>query len=412
MKTLALLRETSAVACLLLLVLLATTGWGLMASYVPSAAEAFASVVYLRQQGGPGAFLRSLHYHASSAVVVAGLLYLLATFLEGRLFEQRRAWWAAAALFVLVLVLCFTGFLLPMDQNAYWGTLVRLGIVETAPGLGTAAGDLLRGGGTINASTLPRFYALHVSVLPFLVGVVLVLLLPAAKALASDPLRRRRALAAAFLLLFVIFGLALAAPAPLEPRASPADPAYVPRPEWYFTWLFQLGKYVESFEWIQSLVVPAVGVGLAVALPFLPAGTPALRAALAAAVLLLLAGLTGLSRYEDRLLPPKPSYEQALDTRAAETFATECRDCHGAGGKGDGPQARTFGLAMPDFTAADFWKDTPRARMKVSIRDGRGEDMPAFGEKLADEDIEALVARLRERFHPSPETGTRSTVNP
>jgi ubiquinol-cytochrome c reductase cytochrome b subunit len=409
-RGLAWLREASAAGSLLFLVLLAATGGGLMASYVPSAAEAFPSVAYLRQSGG--SFLRSLHYHAASALVVSGFLYLLSSFLEGRLSRQRRVWWAAVSLFGLVLASGFTGFLLPMDQNAYWGTLVRLGIVETAPGLGPLAADLLRGGPALNASTLPRFYALHVSVLPFFVILALLPLRAEAKAVAGDPPRRRRALAAAFLLLFLTFGLALVVPAPFEPRASPSDTTYVPRPEWYFTWLFQLGKYVGSFEWIRSLLVPALGLGLAVALPFLPAGTLAVRAAAAAVAGLFFAGLTGLSRHDDRWLPPKASYEQALAARAAETFARECLDCHGARGRGDGPQARTFGLEPPDFTAPNFWKDTPIPRMKLSIRDGRGEDMPAFGKKITEEDIDALVARLQERFRPASERTQGKPVNP
>ncbi len=401
------LRETSAIASLLFLALLATTGWGLMASYVPSTAEAFASVVYVRRHESTGAFLRSLHYHAASALVVSGLLYLLSSFLEGRLSEQRKAWWAAAFLYGLVLASCFTGFLLPLDQNAYWGTLVRLGIVETAPAIGPVAADLLRGGGTLNAATLPRFHALHVSVLPFLALLVLFPLVAGARAPLLDPVRRRRALTTAFLLLFLTFALAFAAPAPLEPRANPADVNYVPRPEWYFTWLFQLGKYVAGFEWLRSLIVPALGVGLAAALPLLPAGTPALRGALAGAGGLLLAALTGLSRYEDRWLPPKPSHEQALATRARQGFATECVDCHGAGGRGDGPQTRAFGLDPPDFTSASFWKETPVARMKESIRDGRGEDMPAFGKKLTEEDIDAILEMVQQRFRPSAGSESR-----
>lgn len=411
MRAVGRLREVGAVASLVFLVLLATTGWGLMASYVPSTAEAFASVLYLRQQGGLGVLLRSLHHHAASAVVVSGFAYLLASFLEGRVHEQRKAWWAAGATFALVLASAFTGFLLPMDQNAYWGTLVRIGIVETAPAIGGAAADLLRGGGTSNASTLPRFYALHVSVLPFLAFLVLLLLLPEVKAVAADPSRRARALVVAFLLLGLGIALALAIPAPLEPRAHPADTAYVPRPEWYFTWLFELGKYVEGFEWVRSFLVPAAGLSVLVALPFLPPGTRELRGLLAAGGGLFLAALTGLSHYEDRRLPPKPSHEQAVAARAAETYATECRECHGAGGKGDGAEARRFALEPPDFTAADFWKDTPVARMKGSIRDGRGEDMPAFGKKLGEEDIGALAELLQARFRPV-DPPTRRAVNP
>ena len=56
-------RLTAAALSLLFLAVLMTTGWALMAGYVPSDEEAFASVLYLRRQGGTGALLRSLHHH-------------------------------------------------------------------------------------------------------------------------------------------------------------------------------------------------------------------------------------------------------------------------------------------------------------------------------------------------------------
>jgi ubiquinol-cytochrome c reductase cytochrome b subunit len=401
MRVVSPLREATAAASLLFLLVLATSGWALMASYVPSAAEAFDAVLYVRRQGGLGGFLRALHYHASSGLVVSGALYLLASFLDGRLRAERRAWWGAVALFGLVLASCFTGFLLPMDQNAYWGTLVRLGIVDTAPLVGPRVAEVLRGGGGLNASTLPRFYALHVSLLPVLVVLAAFFLFGEARAALGDPGRRRRTLLAASAVLVLLFGIAASLPAPLEPRARPADTAYVPRPEWYFLWLFQLGKYVEGMEWIRSFVVPALGLGLAAALPFLPPGTIRQRGSAAAVVGLFLAGLTLLSRHEDRALPPKPSYEQGLAARAQEVFTNECRDCHGAEGKGDGPQARSFALAAPDFTDPEFWRDAPLSRLRQSVREGRGDDMPAFGKKLSGEEIEAVLALVQERFRPA-----------
>jgi ubiquinol-cytochrome c reductase cytochrome b subunit len=400
MRAVGLLREAMAAASLLFVVLLATTGWGLMASYVPSSTEAFDAVLYLRRQGGLGAFVRALHHHASSALVACGFLYLVLSFLEGRLLAERRAWWISVGLFGLVLALCFTGFLLPMDQNAYWGTLVRLGIVETAPVAGPRVAELLRGGAGLNASTLPRFYALHVSLFPFLVVLVLLLLSGEVRTALADPLRRRRVLGAALATLALVAVAAAVWPAPLEPRARPADTEYVPRPEWYFLWLFQLGKYVEGLEWIRSLVVPGLGLALAVVLPFLSPQTLSRRAAWASVLVLGLAGLTALSRYEDRALPAKPDFEEALAHRAATLFETECRDCHGASGKGDGPQAQSFGLETPDFTSPDFWKERAPARLKQSVREGRGEDMPPFGKKLTDEEIEAVLGLVQERYRP------------
>jgi menaquinol-cytochrome c reductase cytochrome b subunit len=60
----------------------------------------------------------------------------------------------------------FTGYLLPWDQTAYWATTVGININATAPFLGPFIAQFLQGGEFINAETLPRFYAIHMLVLP------------------------------------------------------------------------------------------------------------------------------------------------------------------------------------------------------------------------------------------------------
>src|SRR3989304_2389186 len=54
------------------------------------------------------------------------------------------------------------------------------------------------------------------------------------------------ALVLVFLLVLVVY-----AGAPLEPQADPTNSSYVPRPEWYFMFLFQLLKYFPGeLEWV------------------------------------------------------------------------------------------------------------------------------------------------------------------
>lgn len=402
MRLLGVLRDLCAVTALAFLALLLLSGFGLMASYVPSEREAFDSVLYLRKQGGVLALLRDLHAHLASGLVVAGALYLAAVYVRGDALSRPRGWWAALALFGLVLFACFTGFLLPMDQEAYWGTIVRLGIIETIPLVGGPVADLLRGGASVNAATLTRFYALHAAVLPWLMLVPLSLLGRwAVAALGADSTRARRLLRLGLIVVVAAYSLATFWPARLEPRAAPGDTEYVPRPEWYFLWLFQLGKYAEGLPWLRSLVLPAVLAGGLAAVPFASRQTPRSRALLAGAALLAFLGLGGLARFEDRSLPPKPTYEQALAVRAEHLYKEECASCHGTGGKGDGSQARTFALKTPDFTNAEFWKDATEDTMRDAVRNGKGEDMPAFGKKLGLEDVDALLQLVRTRFQPS-----------
>ncbi len=240
--------------------LLAGSGIGLAMSYVPSQAEAFSSVLYIRQQGGLGALLRAMHYHLSSGIVVATFVMVIAGVLTE--FHRERRWEFRLGVVALLLTIgfCFTGYVLPMDQPAYWGTSVRLGIVETVPVVGGLQADMLRGGSSFGAATLPRFYALHVAALPL---VLVILVLVGFKDALDRAARNagRWLIPACVLIAIAAWGIAAVFPAPLEPRAAAADTEYVPRPEWYFLWLFQFGKYVHGFQWVESALLPAIGVG-------------------------------------------------------------------------------------------------------------------------------------------------------
>jgi mono/diheme cytochrome c family protein len=61
---------------------------------------------------------------------------------------------------------------------------------------------------------------------------------------------------------------------PVEPKADPSDTSYVPRPEWYFLFLFKfLAIYGQipvlgKIEWLATVLIPGVAVGLLTLLPF------------------------------------------------------------------------------------------------------------------------------------------------
>ncbi len=60
-----------------------------------------------------------------------------------------------------------------------------------------------------------------------------------------------------------------------EPKADPSDTSYVPRPEWYFLFLFKfLAIYgqiplIGKIEWLATVIIPMIAIGLLVLLPFL-----------------------------------------------------------------------------------------------------------------------------------------------
>jgi len=62
---------------------------------------------------------------------------------------------------------------------------------------------------------------------------------------------------------------------PVEPKADPSDTSYVPRPEWYFLFLFKfLAIYgqiplIGKIEWLATVIIPGIVIGLLVFLPFM-----------------------------------------------------------------------------------------------------------------------------------------------
>jgi cbb3-type cytochrome c oxidase subunit III len=73
-------------------------------------------------------------------------------------------------------------------------------------------------------------------------------------------------------------------------------------------------------------------------------------------------------------------------------FAAKCAVCHGKDGRGT-PNWRAKG--QPDFTDSNWQKSKTDAVLFASTKNGKGKFMPAFGGKLSDDDITAVVARVR-----------------
>lgn len=397
------LHGASGLCALVFAGLLMGSGIGLAMTYVPSQAEAFDSMLYLRQHGGLGAVLRALHYQLASGAVVATFVMVISGVWGSA--HRERPWEFRLGVLALLLMIafCFTGYLLPMDQPAYWGTSVRLGIVETVPLVGEMQADMLRGGSTFGAATLPRFYALHVAALPLLL--VLLVLLGFKDALdRAARVHGPRLIAACGLIALAAWVLAATIQAPLEPRAAAADTEYVPRPEWYFLWLFQFGKYVHGFQWVESALLPALGIGTLMLLPELRVSERSRRRGVSA-LLAVMAGLSALALYEDRALPRKPQYEEGLVQKAARDYQRECANCHGAAGKGDGPDVAKLDARPKNFTRRDFWDDGTMASMIEVVTKGEPPDMPAFGGRLSAEEILAIARHIEANFRPRPASG-------
>ncbi len=154
-------------ASITLLMIQILTGIGLAMVYVPTADQAYESLVYLNYQQPLGWFLRSLHYWSGSAMVVMVVVHMTQVFLHGAFKYPRELNWLTGVLLLLMtLGMAFSGQILRWDADAYWGVGVGASMAGRVPVLGPYIVDLLLGGPVIGADTLSRFFALHVFVIP------------------------------------------------------------------------------------------------------------------------------------------------------------------------------------------------------------------------------------------------------
>jgi quinol---cytochrome c reductase cytochrome b subunit, bacillus type len=146
----------------------AMTGVFLAMYYRPDAAGgAYESVRHLTDDVFLGEFVRGMHRWGSSVMVILVFLHMGRTFFFGAYkYPRELNWVIGVVLLILTMTMSFTGYLLPFDQRSYWATVVGVNINGTGPHVGPFLSDFLRGGAEFGATTLSRFYAIHMMLVP------------------------------------------------------------------------------------------------------------------------------------------------------------------------------------------------------------------------------------------------------
>src|SRR5580692_9395495 len=153
----------------------AATGALLAFNYAPTPGDAYNSVRYILTELTGGRLIRGLHHWGASMMIVTVVLHMVQVFVWGAYKKPRETTWMVGVVLMLVtLAYGLTGYLLPWDNRAYWGTVVTTKIAAQAPIAGPWLARLLGGEGSIGVVTFARFYAMHVLLLPpltmFLIG--------------------------------------------------------------------------------------------------------------------------------------------------------------------------------------------------------------------------------------------------
>ncbi|WP_447970310.1 cytochrome b N-terminal domain-containing protein [Nitrospira sp. M1] len=342
-------------ATLFLFVLQAITGMCLSIYYVPSPDHAYDTVQYIQNDVWFGWFIRGLHHWGASAVMLAVGLHMLQVFFDGAYKRPREMMWmVGVVLLLLMLGFGFTGYLLPWDQNAYWATQVGINMAGTTPVIGDFLVRVMRGGETLGALTLSRFFAIHVMILPaiIMVGIMLHLFIlrrvgpagPHDEARAtqhSETFYPRQVYMDAVVMLIVfltVATLAYAVEFPLADKADPSDHSFIPVPEWYFLFHYQLLKYAPGpLVPYASWALPALFILCLFALPFLdrnPERVPSTRPRILGGGLAFLVAVFALLGISLRDLYAIPKTDPAIANGQAIVEKFACKTCHRIHGDG------------------------------------------------------------------------------
>src|SRR5919106_343380 len=145
----------------------AVTGVFLAMYYDPSPTHAYESARYITNEAFLGEFVRGMHKWGSTVMVVLIFLHMGRVFFFGAYkYPRELNWVIGVALIILTFVMALTGYLLPFDQRSFWATVVANNITASGPLVGPYLGDFLRAGPEFGATTLSRFYAIHMLLIP------------------------------------------------------------------------------------------------------------------------------------------------------------------------------------------------------------------------------------------------------
>jgi len=162
----------------------------------------------------------------------------------------------------------------------------------------------------------------------------------------------------ACVVLIVIIFMSLILGAELGPKADPTTTSYVPRPEWYFFFLFEVLRVIKppDLVFIATLGVPNIAVGLLILLPFYDRGperrperrpiamTCMVLTIVAMTYLTLLGSLAGSPTEIDLTVAPQYTYGKEV---AANSGCLGCHKFGENGNDGPGPNLTKVGARLP-----------------------------------------------------------------
>ncbi len=214
----------------------------------------------------------------------------------------------------------------------------------------------------------------------------------------------------AFAIFILLVGLAVFVGVPEEPPADPSDSNYVPRPEWYFLFLFEMLKFFPGkIEFLGTAVIPVLAVLLLLLMPFIDRSIkrhPRSRPVATIIMSLVVVGMIALTLRAVLTTPPQAeavglTYQEQV--AAGQQFYLEhCAECHGEEGEG-GLVEDVEGLEgtyLEAINSEDYlYTRTDETTFQIIDYGQPNLGMPAYGlangGELTTQQIDAIVTFVR-----------------
>lgn len=133
--------------------------------YTPEPDSAYNSIIFIEENVSGGKYIRNLHRFASNTFLVLIFLHILRVIYTGAFLSRKYNWVIGLFLLFFSIFTGYTGYLLPMDQLAFWATQTGAELIKILP-FGDYIYNILIPDGVGGRLTLIRFYALHIIILP------------------------------------------------------------------------------------------------------------------------------------------------------------------------------------------------------------------------------------------------------
>jgi quinol-cytochrome oxidoreductase complex cytochrome b subunit len=268
-----------------LVLVLVVTGVLEMFYYLPTTGEAALSVQTISYLVPFGGLVRNLHFWSGQLLLVVSGIHLLRVVFTGSYGRPRRFnYLLGLGLFVLVILLDFSGYVLRWDTGIQWALVVGTNLMKTIPWIGNLLYQAVVGSAIPGSATLIRFYTWHVFGLMLLAAILIgwhvfrvrrdggIAVPPPNLRIDKERISRvqlvRREIVAMLLTGSVLLILSVFFPAPISPGITDvttlSGDASAP---WFFIWVQQMLKWGNPFLW--GVLVPLLILAVLALIPYI-----------------------------------------------------------------------------------------------------------------------------------------------